>query len=46
MLDDVVEGNLNRAYRAKSERVDLNTESCNVLLLELSSQMTLNKGGL
>ena len=33
-------------YRAESERVNLNTESRNVLLLELSSQMTLDEGGL
>ena len=33
-------------YRAKSERVNLNTESRNVLFLELSSQMTLDKSGL
>lgn len=34
------------AYCAESERVNLNTESRNVFLLELSSQMALDEGGL
>lgn len=33
-------------YGGESERVDLNTESSDVLLLELSSQVTLDEGGL
>lgn len=33
-------------YGRESERVNLNTESCDVLLLELTSQVTLDEGGL
>jgi hypothetical protein len=34
------------AYRAEPQRVNFNTKGRNVLLLELSSQMTLDEGGL
>lgn len=34
------------AYRGETERVNLDTESSDVLLLELSSQVTLDEGGL
>jgi hypothetical protein len=34
------------AYGREAERVDLNTESSDVLLLELTSQVTLDEGGL
>ena len=33
-------------YRAEVERVDLDTEGGDVLLLELASQVTLDEGGL
>ena len=33
-------------YGGEGERVDLNTEGCDVLLLELSGQVTLDEGGL
>jgi hypothetical protein len=33
-------------YSGKAKRMDLNTESCDILLLELSGQMTLDEGGL
>lgn len=33
-------------YGGEGERVDLDTESSDVLLLELSSQVTLDEGGL
>jgi hypothetical protein len=35
-----------RTYRAEPEGMNLNTESCNILLLEFTSQMTLDEGGL
>lgn len=35
-----------KTYCGEAERVNLDTESGNVLLLELSSQMTLDEGGL
>jgi hypothetical protein len=34
------------AYGREAERVDLDTESSDVLLLELTSQVTLDEGGL
>ena len=34
------------AYGGETERVDLDTERGNVLLLELTSQVTLDEGGL
>jgi hypothetical protein len=34
------------AYGRETERVDLDTESSDVLLLELTSQVTLDEGGL
>ena len=33
-------------YRSKAKRMDLNTESSDILLLELTSQMALDKRGL
>jgi len=33
-------------YGGEGKRVDFDTEGCNVLLLELSSQVTLDEGGL
>lgn len=33
-------------YGAEAERVDLDTESGDVLLLEFTSQVTLDEGGL
>jgi hypothetical protein len=33
-------------YRGKAKRMDLDAESCNVLLLELTSQMALDERGL
>ena len=35
-----------RYYRCEGERVDLNTEGCDVFLLEFSCQVTLHEGGL
>jgi hypothetical protein len=35
-----------RTYRAESERVDFDTKGCDILLLELSSQMALDERGL
>jgi hypothetical protein len=37
---------LNVTYRCEAERVDLDTESSDVLLLELSRQVALDEGGL
>jgi hypothetical protein len=34
------------AYRGKTEGVNLYSECCNVLLLKLSSDVALDKGGL
>lgn len=36
----------NDAYGGETERVNFDSEGRNVLLLELSSQVTLNEGGL
>lgn len=33
-------------YRAEAERMDFDTKSCDVFLLEFSSQMTFDKSGL
>lgn len=33
-------------YRAETQRVDFDTKSGHVLLLELTSQVTLDEGGL
>jgi len=35
-----------KTYGSEAKRVDLDTERGNVLLLELSGQMTLDEGGL
>lgn len=34
------------AYGSEGERVHFDTESCDVLLLELASKVTLDEGGL
>ena len=39
-------GRFGKAHRAKSQRMDLNTKGGDVLLLELSGQMTLDERGL
>lgn len=33
-------------YRSEAKRMDLNTESCDILLLELAGQMALDERGL
>jgi hypothetical protein len=37
---------IGESHRSESERVDLYTKRCNVLLLELASDVAFNEGGL
>lgn len=39
-------GSVGATNGGETERVDLDTKGCHVLLLELASQMTLDEGGL